>query len=167
MAGTRRTLARSVVAARLAPPPRGPRACYAVSCTVVAPSESRRTMNGSAVAAIGVRRGAGAGEQPGIELHGTPGLLVGNAVVLSPAFGVVATVVPIVLARDWLPLEGAYAAQFVEVDAVKRAPEDLATPLAFELLYLSGGQVGVAAADRVVEPHRLPLTHDQPVAMYS
>src|SRR5215208_3919006 len=101
----------------------------------------------------GVRLRGGLGEPPfrpkrgKLACDGAPGLLVGNAVVLGPAFGVVATVVPIILARDGLPLEGAYAAQLIEVDAVKWAPEDLATRLAFELPHLGGGQVGVAAAD--------------------
>ena len=40
----------------LLPLPRGPRSCYAMSRRSIIPSVSRRTLNGSAVVAIGVDR---------------------------------------------------------------------------------------------------------------
>src|SRR5215218_2751779 len=106
-----------------------------------------------------VRGGAGTGEQPRVEVHGAPGFLVGDAVVLGPTLCVLTAVIPVVLARDRFSFERADPAQPVEVQAVERAPHDLAARLALELSQLGRGQVGVPAADGVVEPDLLPRTH--------
>jgi hypothetical protein len=57
-----------------------------------------------------VRRYADSCEQPRIEFDNAPRLLVGNAVELRPAFRVILTVVPVVLARDGFAFKRVVAA---------------------------------------------------------